>query len=135
VRAAGVMLGVALVAHAARAAPPPAGSEDAVLMAPYSAEIRRMQANGAICCSESDGRPVEVKIVEIDGEPHYEVRFLHPETLVDGIGLLYGKAPGDGWNKVPDTAVIRQSGTIPFPMAWWNAGLGEVRCFWPGSAY
>jgi hypothetical protein len=47
----------------AQAAPPPAGSEDALIMAPYKKWIERQNnTDGRWCCDWSDGRPVDAEI-------------------------------------------------------------------------
>ena len=106
----------------ADAAPPPAGSEDAEMMAPMHDWINSARnPQGWLCCSEADARPVDVRT---RGD-HYEVRFMHPDELPDPKPV--------GWQTVPADAIMRDEHgrAIPapegVPVAWWYNGV--VRCF------
>ena len=118
---AAISLSLAIIAPA-DAAPPPAGSEDAEMMAPMHDWINSARnPQGWLCCSEADARPVDVRT---RGD-HYEVRFMHPDELPDPKPV--------GWQTVPADAIMRDEHgrAIPapegVPVAWWYNGV--VRCF------
>jgi hypothetical protein len=98
-----VLLGLAV--PGARAAPPPVGSEDWQIMAPFSGWIRGLQHEGVVCCTMADGRPVQARS---QGD-RWQVKW-RP-------GQLEG-APTD-WVENP----------TGMPIAFWLAGV--IRCFVP----
>ena len=120
IRAAACMF--ALLAAPAFAAPPPMDSDDWNLMAPYAGWITSQRTpDGKICCSVADARPVDARIVG----HHWQVHFLHPETLSDDAV----KPPPADWVDVPDSAVLHGFNPSLQPLAWWYSGV--VRCFSP----
>ena len=59
----GLAMAGLLIAPPALAAPPPTGSEDYLLTAPYGAWFGTLRnAEGAPCCTLSDCRPAEARI-------------------------------------------------------------------------
>lgn len=101
------------------AAPPPVGSEDWEIMAPYSEWIRGLQRGGVLCCTMADGRPVEART---RGD-RWQVRW-RP-------GQLEG-APTE-WTDVPPDVVMHMPNPIGIPIAFWLNG--QLRCFVPGTTY
>lgn len=106
-----------LISTAAHAAPPPVGSEDWEVMAPWSDWIRGLQHEGVICCTMADGRPVEART---RGD-RWQVRW-RP-------GQLTG-APTE-WTDVPPDVVMRMANPIGVPIAFWLGGV--IRCFVPAG--
>lgn len=116
---------VAMLVHSAVAAPPPEDSDDYKVMHPYADVITSQHDQlGRWCCTVADGRPVDTHIT---GDGHWQVRFIHPETLSDDVV----KPPPIGWVDVPDEVVIHGPNPIGVPIAWWYRG--SVRCFLPAS--
>ncbi len=123
------MLVLALVGFGhARAAPPPADSEEARQLAPFGSWFTAQTTSMGACCSLADGRTVEVRI----RAGRYEVRFLHPETIAAATrpdpGVFY---------PVAEAAVLRGRNPTGHPIAWWSAqelfingaSIGRIRCF------
>lgn len=111
------MRGVTIALLALVAAAPPPGSEDYEILHPHKQWIESAtNAAQGLCCSMADGRVVDAKIV---GD-HWEVLFLHPETLKD---------PPIGWQRVPEWAVVPGVNETGVPIGWWYGSL--VRCFAP----
>ena len=125
-RSAAIALMLALAAPvAALANPPPVGSEDDILMRPFAHWIENQRdPSGRWCCRISDGRPVDARISP-DG--HWQVHFLHPETLSDDAV----RPPPSGWVDVPDDALINAANPVGVPIAWWWRGV--VHCVAPAS--
>jgi hypothetical protein len=112
----------------ARAHPPPTDSYEARVLGKF---WRWFQAqNGPIgsCCELGDGRVVDVRIYR----GHYEVKFLHPETIT------YDLKPDPGtYYPVSDKAILRVHNPTGHAIAWWSPfemfkngnSLGHIRCF------
>ena len=123
------------VTTAAEASPPPSGSEEAQLMTPHFRWLRDQKGKLGMCCDMGDGRFVEVRT---RGE-HYEVRFLHPETI------LIDNPPADGaYYEVNERAVLHpNTNPIGRAIAWWSGheiyinglSVGHIRCFVPEELY
>lgn len=109
-----------LAATAAHAGPPPADSEDAAVLGPFRAWVEGQQGPSGWCCDTSDGRMVDARIAA-DG--HWQVHFVHPETLAD--------APPPGWIDVPPDAVLHTGNPTGVAVAWIYAG--HIRCFAPAG--
>jgi hypothetical protein len=107
----------ALLTGPAGAAPPPAGSQQAQDMAPYSAWIHGLRSplSGTPCCDASDCRVVEYRIK--DG--HYEA-FIGRDTWVD--------AP-DKWIVVPDDVILPPNKRGPIAIACW------AKWHWPSEGF
>ena len=108
----------------ALAAPPPAGSPQADLMAPYAEWIRglRNPTTGQGCCSLSDCRVVDYRISS-DGY----------EAFIDRKGFPGGP---DTWLKVPDFVVVHTANPTGLAVAcWasWHKESGGWFCFTPSS--
>ena len=118
---------------AAHAAPPPPNSEEAEILQGYGEWISHQNRGvGGWCCDVSDGRLVDVRTA---GD-HYEVHFLHPETLT-------ARRKPREWEPVAADAILRNKDgtpiTSPFgmAMAWWydpghREGPAHVHCFVQG---
>lgn len=109
---------VAVAAGTALAAPPPVGSEDWEIMAPFSDWIRELQHEGILCCTMADGRPVQART---RGET-WQVRW-RPGQLAN--------APTD-WVDVPEKVILRIPNPIGMPIAFYLGG--QIRCFVPPGA-
>jgi hypothetical protein len=121
---------VAIIALLALCAAAPApDSDDYADLHPYSKWIEA-QKNEAIgsCCSLADGRVVDWRIT---GD-HYEVRFLHPESIQGQVQPEAGH-----WYAVDDRAVLHTPNPTGKAVAWWYArtGYGPIRCFSPAEFY
>jgi len=102
------------VAAPALAAPPPVGSEDAKIMGPFKEWITNQHdSSGRWCCSISDMRPTDARIVGDHWEVHVTPQHWPGET--------------DRWIAVPDEKVIRGKNPVGVPIL----GLyqGRVQCF------
>ena len=111
---------VLLAATPALATPPPVGSEDYQVTAPYNDWFRLLRnAEGTLCCTLSDCRPVDARI-SADG---------HWEFLADPKHF-----PGaDGrWIRVPDDRVVRKPNPVGQPIACYVDGLPPF-CFLPAQ--
>lgn len=115
-----MILAAVLIASPAFATPPPPGSEDALVTAPYGewfSQLRNVQ--GGLCCTLADCRPVEARI-SADG---------HWEFLADPRHF----AGGDGrWVTVPDERVLRQPNPVGQPIACYVNGFSPF-CFLPAE--
>jgi len=109
---------MAMLAAPASAAPPPVGHEDHEIMAPHHDWVRKLQANGRLCCDWSDTRPVQVRTQG----GRYQVRFRLDQVFGAPVGV---------WLDVPDDAVIRTANPIGVAIASYYAG--RVQCFVPAS--
>ena len=100
------------------AKPPPAGSEDYEVTAPYGDWFKTLRdAGGALCCTLSDCRPVDARI---SAEGQWE--FLADPKHFEG---------GDGrWVKVPDEKVLRRHNPVGQPIACYINGFPPF-CFLP----
>jgi hypothetical protein len=92
-RLAAVLLGVALVTlgGAAAHAQPPENADPA--LAPWFQSLR--SAQGGLCCSQADCRPVEYRMAN----DHYEVL----------IGKQYGPSVDEHWEEVPAGSVLEKT--------------------------
>ncbi len=117
VRAArGLALLIALFAGGlAQAAPPARGSEQWEILAPHRAWVEGVAGPQGTCCSLADGRAVEAR------------------RQGDRWQVLFPAEAGfpQGWQDVPEAAVLGGENPVGMPVAWWFQG--QVRCFVPGS--
>lgn len=105
-----------LCANAALAAPPPPGSEDAVIMKGYEDWVySQLTPDGRRCCDISDGRPVPTRI----RHGHWEA-FVTKAKWPD----LQGN---EGWRQIPDDLVVHEANPVGWPIIWIYEG--EIRCF------
>ena len=107
---------VVTTALPAQAAPPPVGSDDWNVMAPFKEWVTSQHDGlGRWCCDISDGRPVDARI---DGD-HWVVH-VTPKHF-----------PGekDRWMTVPDEKVTRNANPTGEPILWLYQG--RVQCFAP----
>jgi hypothetical protein len=115
---AALTLAAVLFGSSVQAAPPEPGSEDADIMGPYADWVEHQHdANGAWCCTISDGRTVEARISGASWEVH----------------ITPDKFPGshDHWQAVPDEKVLRVPNPTGFPIAW--VMNDRIFCFAPPS--
>lgn len=104
------LLTIAVIAArvpSALAAPPPEGSEDWKIMAPFKDWIRDQKqpaGSGGSCCDWSDGRPVEA---EIRGQ-HWWAHV----TPAHWPGIA------DRWIEIPDERVNKGRNPIGLPILW-----------------
>ena len=102
-----------------RAAPPPAGSEDELLLAPFADAIRQAERDDTFnwrCCEMADGTVVDARI---SGD-HWEIKIRNNR---------FPDVP-KGWILVPEQTVLhRWKNPTGMPIAWFQAG--GVRCFAP----
>lgn len=106
------------------AAPPPPGSAQAEMMAPYAEWISGLKnpTTGEGCCSLSDCRVVDYRLTS-DG---YEA-FIDRKTFPDG---------PNAWVKVPDYVVVHTGNPTGLAVACWAAWHHESAgwfCFTPSS--
>jgi len=106
------------------ASPPPAGSAQADMMAPYAEWVRGLvnPTNGQGCCSLSDCRIVEYRMTG-DG---YEA-FIGRDT--------FAAAP-DRWLKVPENVVLHKENPTGFGVACWAVWYEKSSgffCFTPSD--
>lgn len=107
------LLAAGLPAHAA---PPPVGSDDWNIMAPYKEWVTSQHDGlGRWCCDIGDGRPVEARI---DGD-HWEVH----------VTKTHFPDEPDRWLAVPDEKVTRNANPTGTPILWLYQG--RVQCFAP----
>ena len=107
-----------LAATPALATPPPVGSEDYQVTAPYNDWFRLLRnAEGTLCCTLSDCRPVDARI-SADG---------HWEFLADPKHFAGGN---NTWIRVPDDRVVRKPNPVGQPIACYVEGLPPF-CFLP----
>ena len=102
----------------ALSAPPPDGSEDAMLLAPYSAEISAASGANGRCCDLADGTAVDARPAANGWQIHFRNdRF--PNHPI-------------GWIDVPPSAVLHKwTNPTGIPIVWWR--LGQIQCFAPPS--
>ena len=107
-----VVLGEVSVAHAA---PPPVGSDDWNVMAPYAEWITKQHdTRGRWCCDIGDGRPVEARIVDDHWEAHVTPQHFPGED--------------DRWVPIPDEKIVRANPTGTAILWLWES---RVQCFAP----
>jgi hypothetical protein len=100
----------------AYAAPPPVGSDDWNIMAPYKEWVTSQHDQlGRWCCDIADGRPVDARI-----EGDHWVAHVTPEKF-DG--------EKDHWLAVPDEKITRNANPTGSPILWLYQG--RVQCFAP----
>ena len=111
------------------AEPPPVGSEDYEILAPFGDWIAAQNQPGTVvsCCNIGDGRIVEHRV----REGHLQIRFVHPETLPD---YPYAHRPAVGqWYPVPDNSILRGPTGAPIAnptgvdVGWWLGG--RILCY------
>lgn len=109
----------------ALAAPPPAGSPDADLLAPYADEIKQAMPGDCgrpfkysdSCCSIADGTVVQARVVD----DHWEIHMLNDR---------FPKMSRD-WVRVPDAAVLHcWHNPVGMAMIWVQSD-NIIRCFAP----
>ena len=116
--AAAVIFSASVASSAAWSAPPPVGSEDWEIMAPYAAWIETQHtADGRWCCTVADGRPVEAR-----------TRGDHWQVFISD--AKFPNSP-EGWADVPDDRVLHGANPTGFPIAW--VMQGRVLCFAPAG--
>jgi hypothetical protein len=109
-------LAFCVASTSALAAPPPVGSEDWNVMAPYKDWVTTQHdAKGRWCCDIGDGRPVEARI---DGD-HWEVH----------VTPMHFPDEQDRWLPVPDEKITRAANPTGTPILWMYQG--RVQCFAP----
>ena len=119
------MLAVALLLSTpSLAAPPPSGSPQADMMAPYAEWVRGLKNpnTGQGCCSLSDCRVVEYRLT-----PEGYEAFIDKATFPGG---------PDAWVKVPDYVVLHKDNPTGFAVAcWasWHKDSSGFFCFTPSS--
>ncbi len=114
------LLIAAPVTDRASAAPPPPGSEDFQVTAPYSDWFRALRnVEGTLCCTLADCRPVDARI-SADG---------HWDFLADPKHFTGGD---NTWIKVPDNRVLRKPNPVGQPIACYVDGLPPF-CFLPAE--
>jgi hypothetical protein len=114
-----LVLGALLqAAPLADAAPPPVGSDDWNIMAPYRKWVTSQHdTSGAWCCDIGDGRPVEARIAA-DGD-HWEAH----------VTKQHFPDEPEAWLPVPDEKIIRDANPTGTPILWLYQG--RVQCFAP----
>jgi hypothetical protein len=111
--AGAALLALAVPAHAA---PPPMGSDDWSIMAPYKEWVTSQHdTQGRWCCDISDGRPVEARITDDHWEVHVTPKHWPGET--------------DRWVAVPEDKLTRNANPTGTPILW--LFQGRVQCFAP----
>ena len=108
----------------AHAAPPPVGSDDWNVMAPYAEWIQKQYLpDGRWCCSIADGRPVDAEIRQDSTGSHWWAH-VTPQHF-----------PGeeDHWVKVPDDKVHTGANPTGFPILWYNTVAKQPYCFAPNG--
>jgi hypothetical protein len=101
---------------AAHAAPPPLGSEDWNLMAPFKEWVTTQHDSlGRWCCDIGDGRPVEARIDSDHWSVHVTPQHFPGET--------------DRWMAVPEEKVVPGANPTGSPILWLYRG--QVQCFAP----
>jgi hypothetical protein len=114
----GLVAGAVLLAWMApaRAAPPPIGSDDWNIMAPYREWVTSQHDGlGRWCCDIGDGRPVEARIDADHWLVHVTPAHFPGET--------------DRWMTVPDEKITRNANPTGTPILWLYQG--RVQCFAP----
>lgn len=120
---------LALAIGDARAASPPAGSDDAAIMGPYADWVTRQTDDmGRNCCDISDGRPVEARI---DGD-HWAVHIV-PQQWSEANTTRPGPSVNNGmldhWLTVPNDKIKHGANPTGHPILWLYQG--RVQCFAP----
>lgn len=115
-------------AHPARAAPPPPGTEQSELLAPYGDWVRGLTnpVTNQGCCDLSDCRVVTARV---QGN-HYQA-FIGRDA--------FGDSAPEQWLDVPDEVVLHGGDNpVGLPIACWRANrrplLNGFFCFHDGSA-
>jgi hypothetical protein len=108
----------AFISSAAIAKPPPIGSEDWEIMAPFVEWVQKQNApDGHWCCDVSDGRPVESRM----HNGHWQI-YITEEKFARST---------TGWADVPDSAILHQGNPVGVAIAW---VIGDhIYCFAPAS--
>jgi len=125
---------VTAFAAPSRAAPPPPGSEEAQQLKGFAQWFGAQKGAWGFCCSVADGRIVDVRI----HGGHYEVRFLHPETIEAAIRPVAGT-----YYRVRDDVVLHVPNPTGRPVAWWSEremfdngkSIGHIICFVNANLY
>jgi hypothetical protein len=126
-----------VVSWPAFAAPPPAGSEDAKIMAPFKEWVTSQHdTSGRWCCDIGDGRPVEARIDGDHWAAHITLQHF-PDTAQVCPGPVAGPGsaacvplgPDGVWATVPDEKVTRNANPTGAPILWLYQG--RVQCFAP----
>lgn len=110
---------LALIAATSYAAPPPAGSEDDMLLSPYSQQIHdAARPAGGRCCDLADGTAVDARVGPVGWQVHFR-------------NSRFPNAP-QGWVDVPEDAVVHHwRNPSGIPIVWWY--YGAIRCFAPAA--
>ena len=109
-------LAMMLVAGRAWSAPPPVGSDDWNIMAPFREWVTTQHDTlGRWCCDIGDGRPVEARIADNHWEVHVTPQHWPGET--------------DRWIAVPDEKVTHNANPTGAPILWLYRS--RVQCFAP----
>ena len=105
-----------LLAGPAVAAPPDPNSADGQIMRGHEDWITKQATpGGSLCCSTSDGRPVDPGEVR-QRNGHWEVLYSRSH---------WPEGTGE-WLSVPDSAVLPNMSPLGFPVVW--VYFGKVRC-------
>jgi len=127
-----------LVFAAAHGAPAPSGSEEEQRMREYGGWFLSQSSDLGACCSLADGRMVNWRI---NGD-HYEVTFLHPETVI-----TEEKPQAGVYYTVEKEAVLHTMNPTGSGIAWWSGYIirrssadgstveTHIRCFAPDQTY
>ena len=116
-----IFAAILAAAAPALAAPPPVGSEDYELTAPYGDWFRSLRnAEGALCCTLSDCRPVQARV---SNDGHWEF-FADPKHFANADA---------SWVRVPDDRVLRRPNPVGQPVACYIPGFPPF-CFLPADA-
>jgi len=109
-------LALLALATPALAAPPPVGSEDWKIMAPYKEWVTgQHDLAGRWCCDIADGRPVDARVVGDHWEAHVTPQHFPGEA--------------DRWVVVPEDKITRSVNPMGTPILWLYQG--RVQCFAP----
>lgn len=129
-----------LVSHAAVAAPPPVGSDDWNIMAPFHEWVTTQHdTHGRWCCDIGDGRPVVAQI----GQPTGFGTFTFQDSASADRGMSerdtdhwwvhvtpeHFPAETDRWAEVPEEKIVRGANPTGTPILWLYQG--RVQCFSP----
>jgi hypothetical protein len=117
-----------IILPVAPAHPLPADSSEAQELGHFRRWFQAQTGPLGACCELGDGRIVDVRIYA----DHYEVKFLHPETIA------YRVKPKPGvYYPVSEQAILRVHNPTGRAIAWWSPfelfkngnSLGHIRCF------
>lgn len=113
----------------ASAAPPPAGSPDALVMAGLDQQILRMRnQRDEICCSTADGRPVPMSQLQWHDGQWW---LLFNKTAWHAGTVSNGYADGE-WLPIPEAAETTRVTPAALTMVWvLDEDYPIVRCFAP----